>query len=186
MIKKTLAILAGGKGSRMNYKNKALLSYQNKTFIENLLEVGKNFEEIIIVANNKEAYKQYNVRIIPDIYKDKGPLGGIHSALLHSKFDKVFCIACDMPLLSEECLNIIGEFDFSEDILVPKSNGRMQPLCAVYSKNIIDSVEKNIIENNNKLQHLIINNNYKIIDMDFSDENFININTPEEYRNLEE
>lgn len=34
MINKTLAILAGGKSSRMNYNNKALLLFKEKTFIE--------------------------------------------------------------------------------------------------------------------------------------------------------
>lgn len=186
MIKKTLAILAGGKGSRMNYKNKALLIYQNKTFIENLIEAGKNFEEIIIVSNEKEPYEKYNLKVVQDVYKDKGPLGGIHSALLHSKFDKVFCIACDMPLLSEKCLNTIGNFDFSEDILVPISNGRMQPLCAVYSKSIIDEVEKKLLENDNKLQRLISNNSHKVFDIELREDNFININTQDEYRTLEE
>ena len=33
MINKTLAILAGGKSSRMNYNNKALLTYKEKRFI---------------------------------------------------------------------------------------------------------------------------------------------------------
>lgn len=186
MIKKTLAILAGGKGSRMNYQNKALLNYKSKTFIENLIEAGKNFEEIIIISNDKEPYKKYNLKVIEDIYKDKGPLGGIHSALIHSKFDKVFCIACDMPLLKSETLNKIGKLNFMEDILVPKSNGRIQPLCAIYSKNIIDEVEKNLKENNNKLQYLIKNNSHKIIDIEISEDNFINVNTTEEYKKLEE
>ena len=53
-INKTLAILAGGKSSRMNYNNKALLSYKEKTFIENIIEAGKNFKKVVIVANNKE------------------------------------------------------------------------------------------------------------------------------------
>ena len=56
-INKTLAIMAGGKSSRMNYNNKALLSYKEKTFIENIIEAGKNFKKVVIVANNKEIYK---------------------------------------------------------------------------------------------------------------------------------
>ena len=51
-INKTLAIMAGGKSSRMNYNNKALLSYKEKTFIENIIEAGKNFKKVVIVANN--------------------------------------------------------------------------------------------------------------------------------------
>ena len=52
MIDKTLAILAGGKSSRMNYNNKALLLYKEKTFIENIINAGNSFSEKIIIANN--------------------------------------------------------------------------------------------------------------------------------------
>ena len=47
-INKTLAIMAGGKSSRMNYNNKALLSYKEKTFIENIIEAGKNFKKLLL------------------------------------------------------------------------------------------------------------------------------------------
>ena len=46
MINKTLAILAGGKSSRMNYKNKALLIYKEKTFIENIINYFDDFKSI--------------------------------------------------------------------------------------------------------------------------------------------
>ena len=65
-INKTLAIMAGGKSSRMNYNNKALLSYKEKTFIENIIEAGKNFKKVVIVANNKEIYRDFNVDVISD------------------------------------------------------------------------------------------------------------------------
>ncbi|MTM42704.1 NTP transferase domain-containing protein, partial [Turicibacter sanguinis] len=49
MISKTLAILAGGKSSRMNYQNKAFIAYKEKQFIEHIIEAGRDFEEMIIV-----------------------------------------------------------------------------------------------------------------------------------------
>ena len=45
MINKTLAILAGGKSSRMNYNNKALLSYKEKKFIEAKIITEKELTE---------------------------------------------------------------------------------------------------------------------------------------------
>lgn len=186
MIKKTLAILAGGKGSRMNYQNKALLYYKNKTFIQHLIENVKNFDEILIVAKNKEVYKNYNVKIVEDIYKEKGPLGGIYTALNYSKFDKVFCIACDMPLLKRETLEKIASIEFDENILVPKVDCRMQPLCAIYSKKLIPQIEKNIKSNNNKMIYLIENTTHKIIDTNFSNIDFYNVNTLNEYNKLED
>lgn len=185
MINKTLAILAGGKGSRMSYKNKALLIYKDKTFIQNLIEGGENFGEIIIITNDKEAYKDFNLKVVQDIYKEKGPLGGVYTALKNSKYNKVFCIACDMPLLKKETLEKIANVDFNEDILIPKVDGRMQPLCAIYSKTLIEDMEKHLMLNKNKMIDIIEKNNYRILETNLSNIDFYNVNTHEQYNKLE-
>ena len=118
MINKTLAILAGGKSSRMNYNNKALLNYKEKKFIEHIIEAGKDYKEIIIISNNLAEYRGFNLRVIEDIYKGNGPLSGIHSALINSTTDKVLCIACDMPLITKNTLNIIGNYDKLFEIII--------------------------------------------------------------------
>lgn len=190
MINKTLAILAGGKSSRMNYNNKALLNYKEKKFIEHIIDAGKDYKEIIIVSNNNEDYRGFNLRIVEDIYKGNGPLSGIHSALSNSTTDKVLCIACDMPLITKKTLNILGNYNEDYEVLVPKVGDRLQPLCAIYSKNILSSIEDSIIKNNNKLQLLIKSQNYKIIEGNeeskFIEKDFLNVNTEKEYNELEE
>lgn len=190
MINKTLAILAGGKSSRMNYNNKALLSYKEKKFIEHIIDAGIEYKEVIIVSNSLEEYKNFNVRVVNDIYKGNGPLSGIHSALINSTTDKVLCIACDMPLITKDTLNIIGSYNEEYDVLVPKVNEKMQPLCSIYSRSIIPKLEEAIKKNNNKLQLLIKSLNFKIIEGNyknkFIEKDFSNINTEKEYRELEE
>lgn len=190
MINKTLAILAGGKSSRMNYNNKALLKYKEKKFIEHIIDAGKDYKEIIIISNNKEEYKGFNLRVVEDIYKGNGPLSGIHSALMHSNTDKVLCIACDMPLITKKTLDILGNYNGDYDVLVPLVGDRLQPLCSIYSKNIVPNLKEAISENNNKLQLLIKSLNYKVIEgnenIKFIEQDFLNINTEKEYHELEE
>ncbi|MBC5628993.1 molybdenum cofactor guanylyltransferase [Clostridium sp. NSJ-6] len=190
MINKTLAILAGGKSSRMNYNNKAFLSFKEKTFIEHIINAGKSFKEIIIVANDKEVYERFNLRVVEDIYKGNGPLAGIHSALKSSNTDYVLCVACDMPLVSSELLDFLGNYNEDYEILVPKYKERLQPLCSIYSKNIIGKIEESLIRNENKLQRFIMSSNYKVIEeldnRKFEEEDFLNVNTPIEFNELEE
>lgn len=190
MINKTLAILAGGKSSRMNYNNKAFLSFKEKTFIEHIINAGKGFKEIIIVANDKEVYERFNLRVVEDIYKGNGPLAGIHSALKSSNTDYVLCVACDMPLVSSELLDFLGNYNEDYEILVPKYKERLQPLCSIYSKNIIGKIEESLIRNENKLQRFIMSSNYKVIEeldnRKFEEEDFLNVNTPIEFNELEE
>ena len=140
MIKKTIAILAGGKSSRMNYNNKALLEFKDKTFIENIINSTEHFMEVIIVANNIEIYKKFGLRVVKDIYVDQGPLSGIHTALINSKTDKVLCIACGMPLINKDVLTYMGNYNDEYEVLVPEYNGRLQPLCSIYSKSLIDII----------------------------------------------
>lgn len=186
MINMTLAILAGGKSSRMG-KDKAFLEYRDKSFIENIINKGNKFQEILIVSNNKKDYEKFNIKVVQDIYKEKGPIGGIHAALVNSKFNKVLCVACDMPLLSEETLvNLSKEKDESE-VVIPKINGRLQPLCAIYTKSLIERIEENIQKNRKKLIDNIKDFDFKILDKNnLNKKDFININTPKDYMELEE
>ncbi|MDU7148486.1 MAG: molybdenum cofactor guanylyltransferase [Clostridium sp.] len=190
MINKTLAILAGGKSSRMNYNNKALLLFKEKTFIENIIDAGKDFDEIIIISNKKEDYRKFNLKIFGDIYLGNGPLSGIHSALKNAKNDKVLCIACDMPLITKDTLNIIGNLDEEYEVLVPKINEKLQPLCSIYSKELIPKIEESLIKNENKLQKFIMSTKYKVLEdktyEELNNRYFSNINTINEYNDLEE
>ena len=186
MIKKTLAILAGGKSSRMNYKNKALLIYKEKTFIENIINSGEEFNEIIVIANKEEEYKSLKLEIYPDIFIGNGPLSGIHSALKNAKNNKVLCIACDMPLISKKTLELIGNIEGDYEVLVPKINDRLQPMCAIYSKSLIPKIEKALLNDENKLQSFILSTKYKVLENKLSLKDFSNINTEKEYKLLEE
>lgn len=185
MIDKTLAILAGGKSSRMNYNNKAFLNYKDKTFIEHIINCAKDYKEVIIVANDETLYKKFKLRVVKDLYVGNGPLSGIHSALKNSYTDKVLCIACDMPLINKEILNTLGNYKDDYEILVPNVDNRLQPLCSIYSKSILKNIEHNLKNNENKLQKLIKSVDYKTIE-GFKSVEFSNINTHEEYKHLED
>lgn len=190
MINKTLAILAGGQSSRMNYNNKAFLTYRDKKFIEHIIELGRDFKEVIIIANDRELYKELNLRVVKDIYKGCGPLGGIHSALMNSTTDEVLCIACDMPLMSSEVINFLGNYKGHYDVLVPSVNNRLQPLCSIYSKNVVNILEERLIKEENKLQEIIRALKYQVVEVvgyrELIEKDFLNINTPQDYKDLEE
>ena len=174
----------------MNYRNKAFLSYQEKTFIERLIEAGSGFEEVIIVANTKEAYENFNLQVVSDVYPGKGPLSGIHAALRVAKTSTVLCVACDMPLTSREVLNGLAQISGDYDVLVPEYEGRLQPLCAIYSKKIKNKVEAQLKKDDFKLQYFIRQLNYQVIrelpHRPFKSTDFLNINTPTDLSELEE
>lgn len=185
MIKKTAIILSGGKNSRMNYKTKAFLKINGDTFINRILLAIADYEEKIISCNNFKAYKDFKneALLVSDSFKEIGPIGGIYSALNKSSFSHALIVACDMPFLNKDILNYLGNYDFKEDALIPIVNGKIEPLCGIYKKSSVKIIESMIKDKDYKLMNLLKNLNTKYLDIKDND-NFLNINNPEEYSEL--
>jgi len=151
----SLIILAGGNSTRLN-TNKAFLELiDSKTIIENIVNCLKDvFSEIVIVANNAEDYKFLGFKVVPDLIKNKGPLGGIYTGLKTANEDKNFVLACDMPFVNVDLVRYMLKFkDF--DAVVPRSNSYIEPLHAVYSKNILPVIEDQIKNDRLKINETI-------------------------------
>lgn len=185
IINKTAIVLSGGKNSRMNYKTKAFLKLGEKTFIEKIIEELSDFKERIISCNNFEEYDQLRdkARLINDIYKDKGPIGGIYSSLKAASFDRCLIVAADMPFIDKELVNRLAQQEFFGEALIPVVNGKVEPLCGVYKKSCIDTIEMMIKEENYKLMNLLKRISVTYLPID-KEESFLNINTPEQYKEV--
>jgi len=140
----SLIVLAGGNGTRLNRDKAFLELIENKTIIENIVNCLKGvFSEIIIVANNLEDYKFLGFKVVPDLVRGKGPLGGIYTGLKTSKEEHNFVLACDMPFVNVDLVRYMLKFkDF--DAVVPRFNGYTEPFHAVYSKNVLPMIENQI------------------------------------------
>ncbi len=96
-------ILAGGSSKRLNGMIKAKIVIDGRTIISRIIDtMNELFGEIIIVTNTPDEFKEYNAyKIIGDKFLNKGPLGGIHSAMNICSSDALFIVAGDMPLLDK-------------------------------------------------------------------------------------
>lgn len=186
-MNKTAVILSGGKNSRMNYNTKAFLKFGEKTFIEKILEELNDFDEKIISCNNFEEYKELisKAKLINDIYKNKGPIGGIYSALLSASFDSCLIVAADMPFIDKELVDMLAQQEFFTDALIPVVDGKIEPLCGIYKKSCINTIETMIKEENYKLKNLLDRINVTFLPM-HNKKSFLNINTPEQYEEVVE
>ena len=187
-------ILCGGKSSRMK-TNKALLKFGDRTTIEILTnKLSMIFSQLLISANSIKEYSFLNLPIVKDLYFNKGPLAGIYSALKTSNTEKNFIISCDMPLLSIDIIDYLTDFNSDKKILLPKVNGNIQKLCGIYSKSIIEEIEKLIVqsETDKKLKgsiyELIERVPTELIDVEpllFYNQNiFLNMNSLKDYEQI--
>jgi molybdopterin-guanine dinucleotide biosynthesis protein A len=181
-MKKNIALLAGGKNSRMGGFTKSFLKFQDKYFFQRILEEFNDFDKTVIISNQKNLYKEYQVETFEDLIRDKGPLGGIYTALSAIN-DSCFIAACDMPFLNKEkILNFYNELN-NYDAVIPIYKDRPQPLCALYNISILKYIAESIDNNDLKIMIPIKKAKVKFVEID-DDKLFINVNTPEEYEEL--
>lgn len=127
--------------------DKALLKIGDKTIIERTCDLMSNiFENILLSTNDFESYRFLGLPMVADLYKDQGPISGVHAALVASKTDRNFILSCDQPLMHEEMIRYIIEFNSSKPISIPVAKGKTQHLCGVYHKSLIPVIEKMISE----------------------------------------
>ena len=179
-------ILAGGKSSRMG-QDKAFILFSGRPLIEVVIEnLSSLFKNLLIISNNQSLYAKYEIEVQPDILEGKGPLGGIHAGLHFSKTKYAFVTACDMPYLNPELVRFLSNETGDYDVIIPEFRQRLEPLCAIYSSNCIEPIEKHLSSGNLKITDFISQVNTCVINekdvRSFDPEglSFVNINTPED------
>jgi len=148
------AILAGGQSRRMGF-NKAFLELEGSTVIARAAHVMTAvFSSPAIIANDTTLYGHLGLPVYPDIIKDAGSLGGIYTALYHSK-DYAFVVACDMPWLDPGCVRRVLDNVDGEDCVIPFISGRLHPMHAAWSKGCMNEIEAMINQGNLRINDLL-------------------------------
>ena len=186
----TAFVLAGGRSSRMG-SDKAMLSVGEHTLLDRALKAVSLIATKVRIVGPRRRYAAYG-EVVEDIYEGCGPLGGIHAALSATDTDLNLLLSVDMPLMSSPFLEWLIQQANSgpEMITVPEADGGQQPLCAVYRKGILETVEQALNNADYKIGRLFAKVPTRIIAEEeitaagFPLTIFRNINTPEEYDQL--
>jgi molybdenum cofactor guanylyltransferase len=187
-------ILAGGKGKRMGYREKALLEFNGKPLITCVIKSLEKVVDDIIISVRDKAQEELLITVLPgytyisDDYENTGPLSGILSSLTACRDEFCFIAACDMPFINENVVDLL--FKKSEDhdaAIVRREDGYLEPLHAVYKcKPMVFETKKAIMNGNKKILAPIhrMKVNYVEIEeirkIDPDLKTFININTLED------
>ncbi len=132
-------VLAGGQSRRMG-RDKAFMTFQGRSLIERTLDVlARLCQELIIVADRTERYAHL-ARTVPDVFKGRGTLGGIHAGLAVMIHDLAIVVACDMPFLNLQALDYMVGLAPGCDVVVPHVAGYYEPLHAVYRRSCVGPI----------------------------------------------
>ena len=188
----TAFVLAGGKSSRMG-TDKAFLQLRGRSLLVNALELARSVTTEVWIVGSPSRFSAF-APVVPDIYPDRGPLGGIHAALLSSHTDLNLMIGVDIPFLEVRLLHhLISAAELSDALVtVPLVNGNYEPLCAVYRKQFAPAAGQALAANRNKIGALFSGIPIRAIAAEelahhgFSPAMFRNVNTPEDWKLAQE
>ena len=190
----TLAILAGGKSQRMG-RDKASLPFQGATLLRYLIDrLNGLADETILITPGSDVNLGGNIKIVPDLLPDRGPLGGLYTALYYGSQQAVAVVACDMPFASAKLLKYQCEILLSEnvDAVVPSSYEGLEPLHSVYRRDVCLPIIKRTIDDGEwrliswfSQINLRVLSSTEITSIVPTEKAFFNVNTPEDLKKAE-
>jgi molybdopterin-guanine dinucleotide biosynthesis protein A len=190
----SVAILCGGESRRMG-SDKGLLPFLGVPLVQRVIErVSPLTGDITLVVNRPDDYGFLNLPTVRDAVPGLGPLGGLSTALAHSRAPVVAVVACDMPFVNAALLRHCCEELAAHrcDAVVPISPGGLEPMHAVYrvatclpeAASALDRRELKMADFLGRIQaHLIAPEDLAEFDPDGLA--FLNVNTLADFRDAE-
>ncbi|MBG7609905.1 MAG: molybdenum cofactor guanylyltransferase [Anaerolineae bacterium] len=190
----SLVIQAGGQSSRMG-RDKALIPFLGqpliKRVIDRLIHIA---DEVLITTNVPAEYRFLDIPLFSDKIPDRGPLGGLYTALEVARHPLVAVIACDLPFVNADILSLAQSAlsDPNVDAAIPHTQHGLEPLHAVYRRETCLPAVKTAIEkdqwsviswHHTITVHLIAQNEIQGCDPDGLA--FLNLNTPQAFQEAE-
>ncbi|TAH09298.1 MAG: molybdenum cofactor guanylyltransferase [Sphingobacteriia bacterium] len=142
-------LLCGGLSTRME-SDKGLMHFQQNTWAEAAAKLFTQLDLPFIISVNSKQVKNYTSifsadKLLTDnpILQINGPLCGVLSAHIKYPNHNLLVLACDMPLMQKDLLQILlnqyqtnaafGAYYFL-------NNGQPEPLCAIYKANALSTI----------------------------------------------
>lgn len=183
-------VLAAGRSTRMGEQNKLLLTFNDKTMVNYVVEQlgDSNVTGIYVVTGNEsEAVKKSITGEVTYVHNSEF-FNGLSTSVkagieaLPDDLDGVMICLGDMPYITSTSYNdLIAAFEDGK-IIAPTTNGKIgNPL--IFSRNFFDDFEE--LEGDRGARKLLKNYPDDIIEVDVNSEAiFQDIDTPEEYEEV--
>lgn len=185
-------VLAGGQNSRMGGVDKAFLTLAGEPVIARTLRLLRAcFPETVVVSNRPRRYESFDVRVVADIYPDRGPLAGIHAAMQAVDRPYVFVVACDMPFIQREPLAYLVGKLAGQDAIIPRWEEDIEPLHGLYATRLARSIESALRAGTGAIRRFLPSIDAEYVSeaamraVPGAPESFRNINTPEQAARFE-
>jgi molybdopterin-guanine dinucleotide biosynthesis protein A len=130
-------IFAGGRATRLNGVNKALLDVGGSSIVSRILQVLQPLVgEQVLLANDAALAQLTGVRVVYDPQPHAGVLPALAAGLDAATGEVCLAVACDMPFISRALFTRLLEVQQREraDVVIPRTSGFVEPMHAVYRR----------------------------------------------------
>jgi molybdopterin-guanine dinucleotide biosynthesis protein A len=126
---------------------KALERINTQSLLERTIGCLSTVSRELFVITSQEQFSlitaaRLKVKVIVDIYSGKGALGGIYTGLASVDSFYSLVVGCDMPFLNRDLLCYLIDIAPNFDVVVPRIDGLLEPLHAVYSRDCLAPIKK--------------------------------------------
>ena len=174
-------------------RDKALLPLGGKPLIEHVLErVSGLGDEILITTNKPDEYAFLGLRMVADHQPGAGALDGLLTALEAARCERVLLLACDMPFVSRPLLDHMLGIDSDSEVVIPRREGKLQPLHAIYATSCAASVREALGSGEKRMISFFPSVQTWIVEQEILDRydpnglSFFNVNTPDDLEQAEQ
>lgn len=136
----TLAVLAGGSGSRLGGVAKGLIELEGRPLIERHRVLAEALgAKVLIVTRRPEPYRRFGLPICTDEAEALGPAAGIVAGLRASTTAGVLFVGCDMAMLTAPVLAALLEGSKHTPRCF-ELEGELQPLPSLWWRESVEEV----------------------------------------------
>ncbi len=188
MNKRAGYVLTGGRSSRFG-RNKAFADVDGRPMAVHVADRIGSVVDSAALVGPAITYGNLGLRVIEDSVDGFGPVAGILAAVEDSTAPWVLVVACDLPNIRPPFLEMLFRRaeSSSVDAVIPlTTDGREQPLCAVYNKSMVEPLRQAVKGGVAKVTTAISGADLAYLlppeyaELDPSGEMLLNVNRPED------
>ncbi|MDE7034326.1 MAG: molybdenum cofactor guanylyltransferase [Mucispirillum sp.] len=187
------AVLSGGKAKRFG-SDKTKVLYKGKPLYIYSLETGLVISsDVMHISKHAEKYQPFleNVQYLHDDLEEICPMSGLIKAAKAAKYDDIFTVSADAPLISSDFVRFLYGYLKNCDGVMPVINGKSYTLMSFYKREVLLSMQDDYNNKNYKLIKCLERFNIKYVSEEdifaagFKSRMFTNINFQEDLDKLE-
>lgn len=187
----TAIVLAGGRGSRMNYEEKAWMLHHGKPLLAHVVDSISPQVDVILISRNNTIDPRYDElpycciadREISDsenhgeVTAQKGPLSGISACARHVKTPLTLVVPCDTPRLPRDLIHklLVGLGDAS--VAVAHDGNNEQPLVFLAKTTVLGEIDSYLKSGRRSVKGWLDGINHNLVYFETGSDEFENINT---------